>query len=177
MATRILVGGALERLRELPDDSVQCVVTSPPYWGLRDYGNATWEGGDPDCEHKGKPFRAKGVGRPSEKQDSNRASREIEVGQCRCGAKKQASGIGLEPTLSEHIRALVEVMREVRRVLRPACCLDTTERGLLAKLRDAEAELDRMRKSRLHIELLAYRWGLDPAEAVEDFERRAEVLA
>lgn len=27
----------------LADESVQCVVTSPPYWGLRDYGTATWE--------------------------------------------------------------------------------------------------------------------------------------
>ena len=31
-------GNALERLREMPDESVHCVVTSPPYWGLRDYG-------------------------------------------------------------------------------------------------------------------------------------------
>lgn len=34
----LLVGDALERLRELPDESVQTCVTSPPYWGLRDYG-------------------------------------------------------------------------------------------------------------------------------------------
>ncbi|KAF0093465.1 MAG: Prophage PssSM-02 DNA methylase N-4/N-6 [Puniceicoccaceae bacterium 5H] len=34
----ILQGDVLERLRELTDNSVQCVVTSPPYWGLRDYG-------------------------------------------------------------------------------------------------------------------------------------------
>lgn len=33
----ILQGDALTRLRELPDESVQCVVCSPPYWGLRDY--------------------------------------------------------------------------------------------------------------------------------------------
>src|SRR3990172_4550060 len=32
-----LVGHVLDRLRELPDASVHCVVTSPPYWGLRDY--------------------------------------------------------------------------------------------------------------------------------------------
>lgn len=38
MNNRILVGDVTERLRELPDESVQCVVTSPPYWGLRDYG-------------------------------------------------------------------------------------------------------------------------------------------
>jgi len=36
----ILVGDVLEHLRTLPDASVDCVVTSPPYWGLRDYGVA-----------------------------------------------------------------------------------------------------------------------------------------
>ncbi|HQF30273.1 MAG TPA: DNA methyltransferase, partial [Hyphomicrobiales bacterium] len=34
----ILVGDVRARLRELPDDHFDCVVTSPPYWGLRDYG-------------------------------------------------------------------------------------------------------------------------------------------
>ncbi len=33
----LYVGNALEVLRTLPDESVQCCVTSPPYWGLRDY--------------------------------------------------------------------------------------------------------------------------------------------
>jgi len=35
---KILTGDAIENLRGLPDKSVQCCVTSPPYWGLRDYG-------------------------------------------------------------------------------------------------------------------------------------------
>lgn len=39
MKARILVGDVLNRISEIPDQSVQCVVTSPPYWGLRDYGN------------------------------------------------------------------------------------------------------------------------------------------
>lgn len=34
----IAVGDALAQLREMPDASVHCIVTSPPYWGLRDYG-------------------------------------------------------------------------------------------------------------------------------------------
>jgi DNA modification methylase len=34
----IYIGDVLDRLREMPDESVQCVVTSPPYWNLRDYG-------------------------------------------------------------------------------------------------------------------------------------------
>jgi DNA modification methylase len=36
---QILVGDVRESLRHLPDGSVRCVVTSPPYWGLRDYGH------------------------------------------------------------------------------------------------------------------------------------------
>lgn len=37
---RLLLGDALEVLRELPDEFVDCCVTSPPYFGLRDYGTA-----------------------------------------------------------------------------------------------------------------------------------------
>jgi DNA modification methylase len=66
---RILVGDAREVLRTLPADSVQCCVTSPPYWGLRDYG--------------------------------------------------VDGQIGLERTPEEYVEHLVEVFREVRRVLRP----------------------------------------------------------
>lgn len=40
MRDTILHGDALARLRELPAESVQCVITSPPYFGLRDYGVA-----------------------------------------------------------------------------------------------------------------------------------------
>jgi DNA modification methylase len=43
---RILVGNAVERLRELPDGSVRTCVTSPPYWGLRDYGADGQLGGE-----------------------------------------------------------------------------------------------------------------------------------
>lgn len=38
MTVRIMIGDVRDNLRELPDESVDCVVTSPPYWGLRDYG-------------------------------------------------------------------------------------------------------------------------------------------
>jgi DNA modification methylase len=43
----ILVGDVFDRLAELPADSVDCVVTSPPYWGLRDYGVAGQIGLEP----------------------------------------------------------------------------------------------------------------------------------
>lgn len=38
MSVEILEGDVFERLSGLPSDSIDCVVTSPPYWGLRDYG-------------------------------------------------------------------------------------------------------------------------------------------
>ena len=43
----ILVGDVRERLRDLPDDSVHCCITSPPYFGLRDYGVSGQIGLDP----------------------------------------------------------------------------------------------------------------------------------
>ena len=48
----ILQGDVINRLKDIEDNTIQCVVTSPPYWGLRDYGTATWIGGDKDCSHK-----------------------------------------------------------------------------------------------------------------------------
>ncbi len=52
MSHRLLVGHVLDKMRELPDCSVNCIVTSIPYWGLRDYGlpPVVW-GGDAGCEH------------------------------------------------------------------------------------------------------------------------------
>jgi|TARA_R100001530_G_scaffold119140_1_gene86291 DNA modification methylase len=47
MTARILVGDVFDKLRELPDESVHCVVTSPPYWGLRDYSVAGQIGLEP----------------------------------------------------------------------------------------------------------------------------------
>ena len=38
MSVSILIGDVIDRLRDLPDNHFDCVVTSPPYWGLRDYG-------------------------------------------------------------------------------------------------------------------------------------------
>jgi DNA modification methylase len=65
---KIIAGDCIEGMRTLPDDSVHCCVTSPPYWGLRDY----------QCDGQ----------------------------------------IGLESTPEAYVARMVEVFREVRRVLR-----------------------------------------------------------
>ncbi|MDQ3816388.1 MAG: hypothetical protein M3362_01705 [Acidobacteriota bacterium] len=38
LVDKFLCGEARQTLRQLPDESVDCVITSPPYWNLRDYG-------------------------------------------------------------------------------------------------------------------------------------------
>ena len=65
---KILQGNCLDKLKELPDQSINTCITSPPYWGLRDYGE--------------------------DKQ------------------------LGMEDTPEEFVNNLVEVFREVKRVLR-----------------------------------------------------------
>lgn len=68
MKNQILCGDALEKLKELPDKIIDTCVTSPPYYGLRDYG--------------------------------------------------MDNQIGLEQTPEEYINKLVEVFREVKRILK-----------------------------------------------------------
>jgi DNA modification methylase len=47
----LYLGDVRDVLRRLPARSAHCAVTSPPYWGLRDYGTGTWEGGSVECDH------------------------------------------------------------------------------------------------------------------------------
>ena len=105
MGYRLPQGDVLDRLRELPSESVQCVVTSPPYWGLRDYGTAKWEGGDVECDH-------------SPRQRSRAALRDKPSQECKCGATRIDAQLGLEKTPAEYIAKMTAVFREVRRVLR-----------------------------------------------------------
>ncbi len=48
MTAFVLLGDVRERLADLADDSIQTCITSPPYWGLRDYGNANQLGAEAD---------------------------------------------------------------------------------------------------------------------------------
>lgn len=132
MSQRILVGDVRSRLRELADQSVQCVVTSPPYYNLRDYQTAQWEGGDLECDHR--PARLK-ADRNEDRQTfgDNWATHGTQLKafgkrkECdKCGATKTDNQIGLEPTVDcgnrQRLRLrsdLTEAQREyvVRRLL------------------------------------------------------------
>ena len=65
----ILQGNVNDKLKEIESNSVQCVVTSPPYWGLRDYGTASWDGGDENCDHKMPPTGGPGLNRSGHSRD------------------------------------------------------------------------------------------------------------
>ena len=118
-------GDALTILRELPEASVHCCVTSPPYWGLRDYGTAKWEGGAADCDHKVQELR-RGLGlKDSPASTRGGGIKAAEVGwitareECpHCGARRVDQQLGLERTPEEFVTRMVAIFQEVRRVLR-----------------------------------------------------------
>jgi DNA modification methylase len=130
----IYQGDALTVLRSMPDESVQMCVTSPPYWGLRSYGtDPIVFGGDPTHAHAfaeetvktevGRGDWAQGVnGRGEEQPGGADAKREpiratATRGFCECGAWR--GDLGLEPTPELFVSHMVEIFREVRRVLKP----------------------------------------------------------
>jgi DNA modification methylase len=95
---------------------VQCVITSPPYFSLRDYGTGTWDGGNADCDHA----PVSGIqGTTGQRADRAFTGSAPQRGRCtRCGATRIDQQIGLEATPEAFIEKMVTVFREVRRVLR-----------------------------------------------------------
>ena len=110
-----------ESLKQLPDQSIHTVCTSPPYWGLRDYGTGTWEGGsDPTCEHK-KPVPVTGTNTSTLNGNKDNCNHQLEGYRdiCpHCGAKRIDNQIGLEQNPKDYVTSLVSVFDTVRRVLR-----------------------------------------------------------
>lgn len=125
-APAILEGDVIDLLRSLPSDSIHCVVTSPPYWGLRDYGlrPVRW-GGKARCEHEWGPTQpprhrgAQGVTGEVSRENAEVAYDASGGGSIcrRCGG--WLGQLGLEPTPERFVEHLAEVFDEVRRVLRP----------------------------------------------------------
>ena len=124
MINQILVGDVLEKLKEIPDQYVNTVVTSPPYWGLRDYGTAEWEGGNAECDHKETVARNDGMRENingfhgSNKKDSDKGTMNYRHICNKCGAIRIDDQIGLEKTPEEYVEKMVRVFREIRRMLR-----------------------------------------------------------
>jgi DNA modification methylase len=105
----------------LPDKSVNCVITSPPYWSLRKYEipDSVWDG-NPDCEHEWGNKEIVHKSSPPTKWQTSPP--EIWTGGkssfCKkCGA--WLGQLGLEPHYNDYVRHLVDIFdTEIRRVLR-----------------------------------------------------------
>jgi len=114
-------GDCRETMRKWKEQGIkaQTCVTSPPYYGLRDYGTAKWEGGDAHCEHSismptkwNDPKRGTSVLRP---ETAHRGGSSTHCH--KCGATRIDAQLGLEETPDEYIKAMVEVFRCVWDVL------------------------------------------------------------
>ena len=112
----ILFGDCRETLKKF-DEKARVCVTSPPYYGLRDYGTATWIGGDPNCNHrrdtKVKPENC--ITGHKNHDTMLGVGDAIYKSVCeKCGAIRQDSQIGLEETPEEYVKEMVKVFRLVR---------------------------------------------------------------
>ena len=120
MKDTILFGDCQNTLKEFAPNSARTCVTSPPYYGLRDYGTATWIGGDPNCSHKrDSKVKAENCNTGHKNHDDMAGVGDaIYKTVCpKCGAIRQDSQIGLEETPEEYVEKLVNVFKEVRNVL------------------------------------------------------------
>ena len=132
--SKVVCGDVREVLRQFPDEHFHCLVTSPPYWGLRVYGiePSLW-GGYANCEHvwgnelgitnTGRRDHGSGIDSSSNLGGNSSgaiAPGPIEASQgqfCqRCGA--WLGCLGLEDDPESFVRHLVEIFREVKRVMR-----------------------------------------------------------
>ena len=118
----IINGDCLEVLKSIPENSIDCCVTSPPYYALRDYGTGHWEGGDPQCPHyrTSKASDKTTTGHKRMQDSGSPVGDAIYKDVCPlCGAKRVDKQLGLEETPEKYIEKMTEVFMEVYRVLKP----------------------------------------------------------
>ena len=115
---KIEFGNCLEIMQRWIDEGVKVntCVTSPPYYGLRDYGTADWKGGDINCDHKESRSRGDDIN-VNDKQGTNAGSRPNKKWICECGAIREDQQLGLEETPQQYINSMIRVFRLVRDLL------------------------------------------------------------
>lgn len=130
---QIICGDCREVMRTWPDGCVHCVVTSPPYYGLRCYGvePSVWAPPQAEsddwrtCVHQWESHvqpAANGIthdgGMTGDTLSGKSATRKPKKSDfcSKCGAWRGC--YGLEPTIELYVQHTVEIFREVRRVLR-----------------------------------------------------------
>jgi len=120
------IGNVVDILNKIPNEKFNMSITSPPYWGLRDYGvdaNTIWDG-DKDCKHQWSDYTRKEMSGGTESKkvqtkgtDNFQKFDDTEQSYCqKCGAWK--GQLGLEPSFELYISHLCDIFDGVKRVLR-----------------------------------------------------------
>ena len=113
---KIEFGDNRETMKKWAEEGVkvQMCVTSPPYYGLRDYGTGEWTGGDPTCDHI-EHVNSHG----GERADRDQSSQVFQFTKVcsKCGALREDKQLGQEDTPEEFIENMVDVFRHVREIL------------------------------------------------------------
>ncbi len=119
---QIIQGHVLEVLQGMPDEFFHCIVTSPPYWGLRCYDlpPQIWDA-RPGCVHEWGKIKTGRNGRTWDPTIGTSPVGRDETGNesafcIHCGAWR--GSLGLEPDPSLYVKHVVQIFRELRRVLR-----------------------------------------------------------
>lgn len=126
---QILQGDALQTLKTLESNSVDCIITSPPYWALRDYkteGQIWDENPNSNCEHDFSNItRPKPTGNVISSKTTLTGGKDkirqsggiIQSSFCsKCNAWK--GQLGQEPTIDLYIKHLTQIFTETKRVLK-----------------------------------------------------------
>lgn len=122
---KIIAGNCYDELEKLDSESVDCCVTSPPYWGLRDYDvPATLWGGKDGCDHDwvdhGTSKKSGGKkGKVSYRTGDSAAAFTVRLGKTCSKCEAFYGCLGHEPDPFTYARNLSLVMDRVRRVLKP----------------------------------------------------------
>ncbi|MHB8559576.1 MAG: DNA-methyltransferase [Thermoplasmataceae archaeon] len=124
-------GNVLDELKKIPDNSVDCIVTSSPYYGLRNYGasDVVWDGNS-DCGHEWgyifpKSHKTGGNNVGKAKSTWIRSSRNAQEGgnsgtfckKWKCNAWK--GELGQEPSYKLYLQHLLQITKELKRILKP----------------------------------------------------------
>ena len=130
----IYCGNVIDILKSFPSESIDCVITSPPYWALRDYktDDHIWDG-DPNCAHEW-GMDLKFAGQVSGNKDLTTGfqnkSKIGADGQIPTDRKRPTAGnfcskcsawrgsLGLEPTFDLYVKHLCDIFDEIKRILK-----------------------------------------------------------
>lgn len=117
---KLYLGHAVDVLKTFPDECVDCFITSPPYWNLRNYQTnpIVWVVGK-DCDHEWADEIKTGQSTPQTKwKKAKEAFSQTTSSFCKkCGAWR--GELGAEPTPDLFIQHLCDVFDQVKRVLKP----------------------------------------------------------